>query len=215
RRRRAGRFRLADRRGPARGPPRESREGAAPGSPAQPRRARAVLPRQDVSHPARRARARVGARAALRARDGRGNDRGRVREESRVEAPPPAEVRDGSLAPDTADGALDAALLRAPGGAVPEIASRARNLNEIGRRRMHPNSLKLFETYGRPHFRDGMRVVEIAPSNPSRLKESVANRSICWESINLTPPDGYVIPTNGLSFVAPQPYAYTVADYTD
>jgi len=79
---------------------------------------------------------------------------------------------------------------------------------------MHPNSLKLFETYGRPHFRDGMRVVEIAPGNPSRLQESVGNQSIRWESVNLAPPDGYVIPRNGLTFVAAQPYAYPVPDDT-
>jgi SAM-dependent methyltransferase len=78
---------------------------------------------------------------------------------------------------------------------------------------MHPNSIKLFDIYAKPHFKDGMRVVEIAPNNPSRLKEAVANRSIRWESINLAPPDDrYVVPMEGLTFLATKPYEYPIPD---
>jgi SAM-dependent methyltransferase len=81
---------------------------------------------------------------------------------------------------------------------------------------MHPNSQRLFETYAKPYFRNGMRVLEIAPeSHPSTLCRTVNDASITWESINLEPEDkNYVIPKTPGMIVTHKAYEYPIRDNT-
>src|SRR4051812_1543069 len=70
---------------------------------------------------------------------------------------------------------------------------------------MHANSLLLFNRYARPLFKSGLKVLEIGPADVPAFKESVADPSITWETIDI-----YESPS--LTYSTTDPYKFPLAD---
>jgi SAM-dependent methyltransferase len=70
---------------------------------------------------------------------------------------------------------------------------------------MHANSLLLFNRYARPLFRSGLKVLEVGPADVPAFKESVADASITWETIDI-----YESPA--LTYSTTDPYRFRIAD---
>ena len=76
---------------------------------------------------------------------------------------------------------------------------------------MHPNSELLFETYARPYFQAGMRVLEIGPDlAPSTFETLVGDDSIKWDTVDLA--DGHVHAPSQLTYTATSEYEFPIED---
>lgn len=79
---------------------------------------------------------------------------------------------------------------------------------------MHRNCRLLFEKYGPPYFKDGMRVLEVAPDGfPSTFRRAVASKDLTWDGLDV---DQFVGGEYGskLTYRAKDPYAYPIPDAT-
>ena len=51
---------------------------------------------------------------------------------------------------------------------------------------MHLNSKLLFQKHALPHFRDGMKVLQIGPDNfPSSYRQLANNPTLQWDTISI------------------------------
>lgn len=58
---------------------------------------------------------------------------------------------------------------------------------DIVPRQVHTNSKLLFSKYARPHFRSGIKVLEIGPDGePSTYRSLVNDASITWDTLDIT-----------------------------
>ena len=79
---------------------------------------------------------------------------------------------------------------------------------------MHRNSRLLFTKYAPPYFKDGMRVLEIAPDDfPSACRQAVTAGNLIWETLDIA---AFVSKEYGarLTYLAENPYRYPIADGT-
>ena len=77
---------------------------------------------------------------------------------------------------------------------------------------MHRNSRLIFAKYAPPYFREGMRVLEIAPDDfPSQCRQSLGVRNMTWETLDV---GAFVSKDYGarLTYLAEDPYRYPVPD---
>lgn len=76
---------------------------------------------------------------------------------------------------------------------------------------MHPNSTMLFQKYALPIFKDGMRVLEIAPDgSPSTYQKIIGKDTITWETLQL----GSAADTDSITYIADDEYSYSIPDNT-
>jgi SAM-dependent methyltransferase len=72
---------------------------------------------------------------------------------------------------------------------------------------MHVNTIRLFEKYGQPYFRPGLRVLEVGPDHPSTLRRIVSDPSIQWERVD-------IFQHPELTYTAANEYSFPVPDDT-
>ncbi len=71
---------------------------------------------------------------------------------------------------------------------------------------MHTNSKLLFEKYAKPHFRSGLRVLEIGPDSiPSTYKTIIGDNSLLWDTLD-------VHQNQNLTYSAAAEYNYPISD---
>lgn len=78
---------------------------------------------------------------------------------------------------------------------------------------MHGNTILLFRKYALPYFQPHVKVLEVGPDGPpSTLKQTVADNSICWESVDLRDAPGASMVTSTASTEYSYPIESSTAD---
>lgn len=78
---------------------------------------------------------------------------------------------------------------------------------------MHLNSELMFKKYALPHFKDGIKVLEIGPAGiPTVYQKIVNNNSITWHTIDFSSTIYINALSNQLTFTIENPYIFPVKE---